>query len=92
MINCRLNQKINKTLLEAFKNVVYWECNYPDFVISLVIHWCDCSKQERLLINELNYWNTNENKITIPFIVLFLMLFCSLVKKQEAAMKRNYYP
>jgi hypothetical protein len=68
MINDQLQTqlKINTTLLEAFnKLLVTGNASIPDFVISLgnslSITNAIAQNVERLvLINELNYWNTNE--------------------------------
>jgi hypothetical protein len=89
MINDQLQTqlKINTTLLEAFnKLLVTGNASIPDFVISLgnslITNAIAQNNVERLvLINELNYWNTNENKITIPFIILLLCL--QSCKKRE---------
>jgi outer membrane protein TolC len=69
MINEQLQTqlKINKTLLNAFnKLLVTGNASIPDFVISLanslsITNAIAQNNTERLLlINELNYWNTNE--------------------------------
>lgn len=69
MINDQLQiqLKINTTLLEAFnKLLVTGNASIPDFVISLgnslsIANAIAQNNVERLvLINELNYWNTNE--------------------------------
>jgi outer membrane protein TolC len=69
MINEQLQTqlKINKTLLDAFnKLLVTGNASIPDFVISLanslsITNAIAQNNTERLLlINELNYWNTNE--------------------------------
>jgi N-acetylglutamate synthase/N-acetylornithine aminotransferase len=69
MINEQLQTqlKINKTLLDAFnKLLVTGNASIPDFVISLanslsIANAIAQNNTERLLlINELNYWNTNE--------------------------------
>jgi outer membrane protein TolC len=69
MINDQLQTqlKINTTLLEAFnKLLVTGNASIPDFVISLgnslsITNAIAQNNVERLvLINELNYWNTNE--------------------------------
>jgi outer membrane protein TolC len=69
MINDQLQiqLKINTTLLEAFnKLLVTGNASIPDFVISLgnslsIANAIAQNNAERLvLINELNYWNTNE--------------------------------
>jgi hypothetical protein len=69
MINDQLRDsiKINTTLLEAFnKLLVTGNASIPDFVISLgnslsITNAIAQNNVERLvLINELNYWNTNE--------------------------------
>jgi hypothetical protein len=65
MINDQLQTqlKINTTLLEAFNKLGYWECKH---LISLgnslsITNAIAQNNVERLvLINELNYWNTNE--------------------------------
>lgn len=69
MINEQLQTqlKINKALLDAFnKLLVTGNASIPDFVISLanslsITNAIAQNNTERLLlINELNYWNTNE--------------------------------
>jgi outer membrane protein TolC len=69
MINDQLQTqlKINKTLLDAFnKLLITGNAIIPDFVIALgnslsITNAIAQNNTERLLlINELNYWNTNE--------------------------------
>jgi hypothetical protein len=68
MINDQLQTqlKINTTLLEAFNKLLLRNASIPDFVISLgnslsITNAIAQNNVERLvLINELNYWNTNE--------------------------------